>query len=343
MPKQVIGDIASQINAIRATRARVGEIMTELSLEDLRPLGRMIARTCSVAMQKSIRTLSPGEYEYALVTDGLDQELLIKCRAKLAGDGRILIDFTGSSAQVRSAINSPIHYTIARTFYALKALFLPETPGNEATFACVDLEIPEGTIVNPAQPFPNAYRSLMGHFVPSAVMGALAQAAPNRVLAEGAGPAWSFTVAGERKPGHPFSARIMLGCGQGASMLHDGMDCVTYPGNPANTSAEILERLYGIRVESKALRRDSGGAGKHRGGWGQRIEIQVVNSSSIRFGIQAGRTNVPASGLYGGGPGLVGTVKLNGKPVDLSRPMHVTQGNRIVIETPGGGGAGIAN
>ena len=293
-------------------------------------------------MQKAIAALAPGEYEYAMVTDGLGRELLIKCRVKLVGDGRILIDFTGSSPQVKSAINSPIHYTIARTFYALKALFLPETPGNEATFSCVDLLIPPGTIVNPTEPFPTAYRSLMGHFVPSAVMGALAQAAPDRVLAEGAGPAWSFTVAGERKPGQLFSARIMLGCGQGASNLHDGMDCVTYPGNPANTSAEILERQYGVRVRSKTLRRDSGGPGRHRGGWGQRFEIEIVNATPIRVGIQAGRTSVPACGLYGGGTGAVGTVTLNGQPVDITRPINALPGHRLVIETPGGGGAGPA-
>ena len=198
------------------------------------------------------------------------------------------------------------------------------------------------SILNPQDPYPNAYRSIIGHFVPSAVMGALSRAAPNRVLAEGAGPTWSITANGERRPGQRFGTHIILGCGQGASAMRDGMDAVTYPGNPANTPIEVLERDTGFRFETKALRRDSGGIGQHRGGWGQKIALRVVSSSPLTIGVHAARTAISAEGLGGGGPGTIGSVSVNGAPANIQQQFSVNPGDLLVLETPGGGGWGQA-
>lgn len=119
-----------------------------------------------------------------------------------------------------------------------------------------------------------------------------------------------------------------------------GMDSVTYPGNAANQPIEVLERQTGFICEEKSLRRDSGGAGVHRGGWGQRIAYRMTNPTPIIMVAHAGRTAVPASGLSGGAPGKVGAISVNGVAVDISKQFTVRQGDLVVLETPGGGGWG---
>jgi N-methylhydantoinase B len=342
VPSQVLGDINAQLSAINVTRRRLLEIADEMQIMDFQPLGRMIKHACSNAMTNAVKEIPAGHFEYALPTDGLQQELTIRCAITTPGDGTMRVSFDGTSPQVKSAINSPIHYTMARTFYALKAVLLPTLPGNESSFAPVEVQVPRGSVLNPEEPFPTAFRSIMGHFVPSAVMGALSRAAPERVLAEGAGPAWSITVSGIKPSGARFGTRIMFGCGQGASAVGHGMDCVTYPGNPASTPVEVLEREYGIRIESKSLRRDSGGRGAQRGGWGQRVAIRVVNATPVEIGVQVGRTAIGAEGLAGGGRGAIGRVWFEGKPHDLKRQIVAPPGSLLVLETPGGGGYGAA-
>lgn len=338
VPTQVLGDIGAQVNANLTTQRRVVEIMTELGLTDLRPVAEMIATTCRSAMRTALLTLPTGRYDYALAVDAVHQEITIRCALTVPGDGKLTLDFAGTSPQIKAAINSPIHYTLARAFYAMKAALLPGTPGNEATFDDIRVDVPEGSVLNPTRPFPNAYRAVMGHFVPSAVMGALSGAAPDRVLAEGAGPLWSLLANGERRPGERFSVHIVLGCGQGGSAMREGMDAVTYPGNPANSPIEVLERETGFRFEHKSLRRDSGGAGQHRGGWGQTMALRVVSPSPLTVGVHTGRTTVPAQGLAGGGPGAVGSVTVNGKPAQLDRQFLAQPGDLLVLQTPGGGG-----
>lgn len=339
-PTQVLGDIGAQINANLTTIRRVVEIMTELGISDLRPVADMIALTCQNAMRQSVLRLPKGYFEYDLSIDGIDQDLTIRCAVSIPGDGSLAFDFAGTSPQVKSAINSPIHYTLARTFYALKALLLPHTPGNEATFANVTVSVPTGSILNPQFPYPNAYRSVMGHFVPSAVMGTLSLAAPDQVLAEGAGPIWSLTASGERQLGERFSAHIVFGCGQGAWSMRNGMDAVTYPGNPANTPVEVIERETPFRFESKELLRESGGIGQRRGGWGQKVALRAVGSVPITVGVHSARTSTPALGLAGGGPGATGKITLNGIKADIRHQFTMVPGDLLVLETPGGGGWG---
>ncbi len=300
----------------------------------------MIEDTSRRAMQTALAAIPTGSYAYELKVDSLEHLVDICCRIDAPGDATLRLDFAGTTGQVRSAINSPIHYTLARAFYALKAALLPHTPGNEASFSMISLDVPAGSILNVQFPFPTAYRSVMGHFVPAAVMGALSRAIPDKVLAEGAGPIWDVRASGARPNGGRFNAQMLFGTGQGGSAMRDGMDAVTFPGNPANTPIEVIERNAPLRFEEKSLRRDSGGSGLHRGGWGQRAVFRVIGDGEVVLGINAARTEVPAPGLAGGGPGAVGKLHFNGKPVAKGERIVARPGDLVELETPGGGGYG---
>lgn len=339
-PDQVLGDISAQVNANRTMARRATEIMDELELEDWSAFQRQLDQICNDAMSEAIHSIPAGEYPYSLRTDGTSDEITIETVAVVPGDGTITVDFTGTTSQVGHAINCPIHYTLARTFYALKAVLLPSIPNNESTFRSVTVVAPPGCILNPTPPAANSARSVTGHFVPSAVMGALGVAIPDRVLAEGAGSCWSINAQGERPNGKPFSVHLPTGCGQGASLDRAGMDAVTYPGNPANTPVEILERESSILVEGKALRRESGGVGLQRGGWGQRLAFRVSGRTPVTFSVYGDRTKVPAQGLAGGGKGGLGSASINGESIDIKRPFTGQPNDLIVVETPGGGGYG---
>ena len=178
-PDQTEGDLWAQVTGLQLMERRIGDLMGEYGLEDLEGFADEIHGRCERAMRSAIAALPDGEYRYGFQTDGLGEPFDYKVAVRVRGD-EIEVDYTGTSAQVDRAINCPITYTFAMTSYAIKCALLPNLPNNEGIFRCVHLVAPEGSIVNPRFPASVCGRMATGHYLPVAVLGALAPILPER-------------------------------------------------------------------------------------------------------------------------------------------------------------------
>jgi N-methylhydantoinase B len=340
-PEQVIGDVEALVTANAMGAQRLVDLMEEEGIDDLGPLALAIQSASEQAMRKALRRIPDGDYAHELQLDGFEQPLLFKGRVRVS-DGGIWIDYAGSSPQVRRGINSVLRYTYSYTAFGVKSLLDPETPNNQGAFRTIKVTAPEGCFLNPLPPSPTSARNLTGHVLPYIVYGALASVVPDRVAAVGgSAPGWAVAVHGEHDNGRPFSILLFLSGGLGATALRDGNACMSFPGLVANVPAELAEHLAPLRIVSKRLLPDSGGAGRQRGGLGQEVIIESAAKGPIRASIQADRIRTPADGFLGGGPGACGTVLLNGKVVaDAKGIVTLECGDRIVLRLPGGGGFG---
>jgi len=268
-------------------------------------------------------------------------EAPITLRAAVTVDGdAIVVDYAGTSAQIPAALNVAYCYTHAFTVYALKCLLDRDSPNNEGSFAAFRVLAPEGSVLNHRFPFSGANRALVGHFLPSLVLHALAPAVPERVIAGVGSPIWSFLLRGRDAGGRNVVLKCFFNGGMGASGDRDGLSATSWPSNISSAPVEVIEQLAPVRVNFKRLRNGSGGAGRQRGGLGLEAEFEILDDGPYRVGFNAERTRSPAHGLFGGGPGAVGELRINGAPIAIRDQHEVARGDRILVRTPGGGGVG---
>jgi N-methylhydantoinase B len=220
----------------------------------------------------------------------------------------------------------------------VKALLCPDVPNNEGSFLPITTSAPPGSIFNPRYPAASGGRGMIGHMMVPAILMALADVLPERAIAEGSSNS-SITVAGEHG-GHPYAAVNFMNAGQGATRRRDGFTMLSFPSNLSNTPIEVLEQMAPVRVIERAIRRGSGGAGKHRGGDGLRFEIEAAADSPMMASMIMTRFRTAPQGILGGAPGAVGGLWLNGKPINPAEHWVLAKGDRVVMETAGGGGCG---
>ena len=346
VPDLVLGDFHAQIAGGHVGGQRLIEFMNEFGLERIEPLADEIISRTERAMRDAIRRLEPGSYEYVItykiVSDGFDEPITIKVRAEVK-DGELLIDYAGSSPESKRGINVVLNYTRAYTTYGVKVIISPDIPNNEGAFRPVTINAPEGSILNAQPPAPVAARHVVGHFLPHAIAGALSQALPGRVMAEGSASIWGIQVAGKDMAGAPFTYTFFASGGTGARPIKDGLSATAFPSGIVSTPVEVIETISPLFVEKKELRPDTGGAGKYRGGLGQTIRFRVRTREPFRCSTMGDRTVVPAQGFFGGEPGASGGVSFNGRRPDYAKEEQTVPADGWVeIELPGGGGYGNA-
>lgn len=339
VPDQVVGDLMAQIAATQMAERRLLELMDEYGLEDLVDLADTVQGYSEAAMRSAIRDLPDGEYSSELTTDGLAEPITVKCRITVKGD-ELLVDYTGSSDQVDRALNVVPHYGYAYTVYGVKCALAPSVPNNEGCFRPVGFYAPEGSILNPRHPAAGGARVLVGHFLTFAVMGALAEAVPDRVLAASGAPVWALNVTGLHRTGQRIANCFFFNGGMGARPVEDGIHTMAFPGNTGNTPIELMELWAPILIEKKEIRTDSGGPGRFRGGCGQAAVIRNMGIVPLTVSFLAERTRTPAPGVFDGLPGGTGSVKSNGTPINPKETRVMEPGERIELFTPGGGGYG---
>ena len=337
IPEQVMGDLWAQLSANHMLAQRLLDLLDETEV-DLVELGREIQSRSEAAMRAAIRDIPDGEYRYSLKTDGFIEPVTIQCAVRVHGDA-ITVDYAGSSPQLARAINVVPAYTFAYTAYPLKCILSPDIPNNEGSFRPIRATAPEGSILNPRFPAPVSARAMTGHLLPPAVMGALAQVVPDRVLAAPGSPLWCMHLAGEHG-GRPFAFLFFLNGGCGASARRDGLPAISFPSNLGNTPLEVIESEVPVHIVRRELRPGTGGRGKHQGGRGQTLELEIVGDSPITVSFMADRLKYPADGFLGGEPGATGQVLLNGQPLDPKVISALVPGDRLILQTPGGGGFG---
>lgn len=337
VPDQGMGDIWAQVSACRMMGERLQGL---LDVVDLDALGAQVRGRSEQAMRDAIRALPDGVYTSTVQHDGFEAPIVIQCKLTVEGE-TIAIDFAGSSPQVARAMNVVPIYTFAYTVYGLKALLCPDIPNNEGSFLPISTDAPLGSIFNPVFPAASGGRSAIGHLLPAAVFKALADVLPQKVWAGGS-PNSSMTMSGEYR-GRRYAVVNFLNAGQGANARRPGYSALSFPGNLGNTPVEMMESLAPIKVLRREIRRGSGGTGKHRGGDGISFEFELLpeaKETTASF-LMTQLKSVP-QGLDGGGPGKAGRLLINGQEVDPTEPKLLKGGDRILMETAGGGGWGAA-
>jgi N-methylhydantoinase B len=346
-PVQVIGDVYALIACNEIGSRRLVAMMREFRLDDLDMLGDEIITRSRRAMTEAIGKLPKGTWTNSMRIDGYEAPLDLVAAVTIAED-TIYVDYTGTSGMSTYAINCPLCYTEAYTTFGINCVVAPTIPNNAGTLDAVKVTAPPGTIVSATYPAAVYARSSTGHMMPDVVYGALEQAIPGRVPAEGTSNLWSLKmVAGHGltgvgdKSGTQFMVMSFHSGGAGARPHQDGLSATPFPSGVRNVPVEATEAITPLVIWRKELRQDSGGAGRYRGGLGQVMEVSSREDAA--FGLFAGfeRVKFPARGRNGGGPGQRGAVSLKSgvelKPKGLQ---VVPAGERLVIEMPGGGGMG---
>ena len=340
LPELVMGDFHAQIAGGEVGAERLNEFMTEFGLPRLEPLADEIIGRTERAMRESLAGLRRGVYAYELASDGFEEPIVIRVRCEARGD-ELWVDYTGSSPESRRGINVVMNYTEAYTTYGVKVVVSPDVPNNEGAFRPLRITAPEGSILNARHPAPVAARHIVGHFLPHAVAGALKDALPGRVMAEGSANIWGIQVAGKDGDGRPFTYVFFTSGGTGARAAKDGLSATAFPSGVLGTPVEVIETLSPLMVEAKALRDGSGGDGRFRGGLGQVIRFRVRTSEPCVCSVLGDRSRVPAQGFFGGASGAPGELLIDGRrPDNLKAEQLLPPGALVEIRIPGGGGYG---
>ncbi|HEX5474107.1 MAG TPA: hydantoinase B/oxoprolinase family protein [Vicinamibacterales bacterium] len=349
-PLEREGDVTAQIAANRIGERRL--------LEAVRKYGRQTVNAYAVGMQEyteriiqaAIRDLRDGEYRFE---DWLDDDGMTTAPQRIAvtvtiSGNRAVVDFTGSAPQVAGNVNANYAITLSASLYVFRCLVRGDVPYNAGLGRAIQVIAPEGTVVNARSPAAVAGGNVeTSQRITDVLFGALAAAAPDRIPAASQGTMNNVTLGGvDPRSGRPFAYYETIGGGMGARPSADGLSGVhTHMSNTRNTPVEALEHVLPVRVRRYALRRHSGGDGRFRGGDGIIREYELLTETNVT--ILSERRKGRPYGLAGGNPGQSGTNVLIKNGVEEVLPSKVAfkacEGDRLRIETPGGGGYGPAH
>jgi N-methylhydantoinase B len=350
MPEVFMGDLNAQIAACTVGARRLGELAKAHGGNEIRAIFQCLIERSEAMTRAALRELPAGRYRHVsfLDNDGieLDKPIRIEVEARI-GDGDIHFDFTGSSPEVKGPLNCVPSGTQAAAFFAVRAVTDPEIPTNGGCFRPVSLTLPEGSVVNPRPPAPVNARTATIKTITNTILGALAQAAPERLPAMNAGALLVLAFGGRRQDGSAFVVGDLVAGGSGAAAEADGVDVIeTDASNCMNLGAEALEMEAPIRLLRCRLRQDSGGAGRQRGGLGVVREYEML-TDGIRLSHRGERHLAPAEGLAGGEPGATAhsVIRRADGSEQVIRSKIATRlgkGDRLWVGTAGGGGHGPA-
>ena len=349
VPHERRGDYHAQIAACRLGARRLGEVVTSHSLPVVRTAFEEIISRTESRMRDAIEQIPDGVYEFEDVMDGdgIDtHDVPIRVRIEIEGR-RARFDFAGTSKQVPGNVNVTLNATQASVCYSLKALLDPRVPNNEGVLDVAEIEAESGTLLNAAFPASVASRAHTCQRIIDVVLGALAQALPERVVAAANGANTTAVFSGtDPRTGSTYVYLETLGGGMGARPDRDGKDGVqVHITNTSNLPVEAIEAEYPLLVEEYSLVEDSAGAGKHRGGTGLRRTVRPVGHVCVFNGVGE-RFRHPPWGLFGGADGACGRFSLRDRDgatqrlADKTDEIRVAPEQAVVVETPGAGGYG---
>jgi N-methylhydantoinase B len=348
VPEERRGDYMAQIAANKLGERRCQQLFRRWPIDTIRQGTDLIIAAVARRMRAAIAELPDGEYRFSdvLDDDGMGTtQIPLAVRIEVAGD-RILFDFTGSAPQVRGNINVSSAGLQASVLYALKVLIDPDGPQNHGMLEPVTIRAPEASIVNAAFPAATAARAQTGQRIADLIIGALAAALPDRVIAASNGANTTAAFSGKGPGGQFYVYMETIGGGAGARAYKDGTDGVqVHMTNTSNLPIEALENEYPLMIERYELVADSGGAGRWRGGLALHRVYRSIGHATLFSGQGERFVNRPW-GLFGGGDGAIGKFELlhdDGrrealpiKPASLSVPPTAM----LSVTTPGAGGYG---
>ncbi|WP_299728103.1 hydantoinase B/oxoprolinase family protein [uncultured Tateyamaria sp.] len=339
------GDIYALIACCEAGTARLGHMMSEFAIDDLEALSAYIIDTSRTATIKAIAELPNGTWHSTLTVDGYDHEITLRAALTIADD-HLSVDFAGTDPCTGKGINVPLNYATAYTVFALRCIIGPETPNNAGSLEPFRVTAPKGCILNAQPPAPVAMRHTLGQMTPDLVYGCLSQALPDVVPAEGASCMYDLPLRSTPEmaewDGANFAVELVFNGGTGARPTLDGLSATAFPSGVWGSQVETTEAAAPILIHRRDLRRDSGGAGQYRGGLGQRIEVSSAEDEDVLLFLSVERVDNAAKGRHGGLDGAKGRIRIGDESADLpgKGAFRVPAGQRLIFETPGGGGFG---
>jgi len=349
-PISVYGDLSGQLNALDLGVRRMDALLYAYSADTVRLAFDELRKRASTLMAANIRDLPDGSWtaEDILDNDGIvDRPLPIRLTLTIAGD-RLGLNFTGSAAACMGPVNIARSTTVACCYVALKHVF-PDVPANAGVLDPVDITIPDDCLLDAKAPRPTGgYTETILRII-DVVFQAVAQAAPDRAVANAYGTINALSLAGYRANGARWVMFSFFGGGHGGHAEGDGLAHGNAPISMATIPpVEILEARYPVMFTQWALRPDSGGAGAHRGGLGAVYEIELLETQAdVSFFGE--RSRAAPKGIAGGADALANRFVYREDGQDRTPPMgskliglSIAQGERVRLETPGGGGHGDA-
>jgi N-methylhydantoinase B len=341
-------DFEAQIGSLKTGAARLLEIVERRGTKEAREYAAHLISYSARMMRRAIAAVPDGDYKAAdaLDDDGISEgEILIRVRVTIKGDSA-RVDFTGSAPQVSGALNAVESITVSAVSYVFRCLLDGDVPASAGLIEPIEVIAPVGTVVNAAHPASVAGGNVeTSQRIVDTVFKALARAIPGRIPAASQGTMNNLTIGGiDPRTGAEFSYYETVAGGMGARPELDGMNAThTHMTNSLNTPAEALEYSYPLRVREYRIRKGSGGKGRHKGGDGSVREIEVL--AAARMSLLSDRRKRAPYGLQGGDDGALGRafiVRVDGTRQELPSKgsWDLQAGERVRIETPGGGGFG---
>ena len=344
------GDFQAQIGSLKTGESRLLEIVARRGVPEAREYAEHLIAYSARLMRHAIEQIPDGTYEAEdwLDSDGISEEE-IPIRVRIAIDGnRALVDFDGSARQVAGAINAVEAITVSAVSYVFRCLIGGDVPASAGLMEPIEVIAPAGTVVNAVHPASVAGGNVeTSQRIVDVLFKALAQALPDRIPAASQGTMNNLTMGGiDPRTGREFSYYETVAGGMGARANHDGMSAVhTHMTNSLNTPAEALEYAYPLRVREYSIRKHSGGKGKRHGGDGVVREIETLVPA--RMSLLADRRKHAPYGLSGGEEGSVGRDAIirqgSSREIASKGSWELQPGDRVRIETPGGGGYGAGD
>ncbi|QOZ77690.1 hydantoinase B/oxoprolinase family protein [Bradyrhizobium sp. CCBAU 53351] len=340
LPTEVMGDLESMVAANNVMGRELVKFLDEYDLDGIDELADAIHTRSEAQTRRAIRQWPNGTYRAEVLLDGYDTDVTLKA-AVIVRDDSVHVDYAGTSAQILHSINCRTNYRYAHSVYALKCLLDPDTPNNEGCITPITDEAPLGSILNPEEWTAGNSRNLIGHVIPSLIFKALEGVVPDKVMGDSGGaPIWAANCVGRRDDGTQYGSVQNFHGGQGARAELDGLDTLSFPSNCKVTAIEMFEIAVPALTECKELIPDSGGAGKSRGGLGQRVVLRNRGRNPMNVYLASERVRHPCFGVVGGKSGSAGKVYRNGEPQFPKGKVVLKMGDRLEVETPGGGGWG---
>jgi N-methylhydantoinase B len=348
--KERRADFEAQIGSLKTGAARLLEIVERRGPKEASEYAAHLISYSARLMRRAIAEIPDGTYkaEDALDDDGISEgEIPIRVCVTIKGE-RARVDFTGSAPQVAGALNAVESITVSAVSYVFRCLLDGDVPASAGLMEPIEVFAPAGTIVNAAHPASVAGGNVeTSQRIVDTVFKALARAIPKRIPAASQGTMNNLTIGGiDPRTGAEFSYYETVAGGMGARPGLDGMNAThTHMTNSLNTPAEAIEYSYPLRVREYRIRKGSGGKGRHKGGDGSVREIEVL--AAARMSLLSDRRKRAPYGLQGGDDGALGRafiIRVDGSKEELASKgsWDLRAGDRVRIETPGGGGFGKA-
>jgi N-methylhydantoinase B len=349
-PRAAIGDLHSLAACNRAGAARLLASLDEFGLDRLDDVAETIIGNSRDAMLAGIRQLPAGRWRNAMRIDGYDDPVDLVCTLTTGDDG-IDVDFAGTSPVCEHGVNVPLTYTQAYASFGVRCVIGNDVPNNAGSLGVVRVTAPEGCILNAPRPAAVSARHAVGQMLPDVVLGCLEEALGGAVPAEGASCLFGPVFLGGRgmipgARGEPFVINAFYAGGSGGRPGKDGLDCIAFPSGVRSTPVEISEHSAPLIIWRKEYRPRSGGAGEFRGGVGQIMEFGHLEGAAFAVSKMFDRLRHPPRGRQGGGPGATAEVYLVDEAGNRGANLRgmgreiVPAGQRMVLETAGGGGRG---